>query len=203
MKKTEVALIDKINKHLFESSETAEQSLSPSEMQIKIRWMALYAKNLDNPLMTTTKKIEFLQSGGSGTFAPVSLATAYSDIRAINHLLGNIQTAHKNWIRHVFTEKLLEVISKTEDDEDKYNVIYALDKLGKYWKLDKDDADHVDFSKIIPPSFEPSDDITLVKGVVKIENIDEYRKCLRQRLGVTTKNIQDAQIIEFSDGESA
>ncbi len=102
-----------------------------------------------------------------------------------------------------FIKKLLEVISKTEDDEDKYNVIYALDKLGKYWKLDKDDADHVDFSKIIPPSFEPSDDITLVKGVVKIENIDEYRKCLRQRLGVTTKNIQDAQIIEFSDGESA
>ena len=200
MRKTEIALIEKIDRHLFEPSESAAKVLSKDEMQVKTRWMALYAQNLEDPLMSNSKKIEFLISGAGGLFPAVSAAVAYSDIRAVNILLGNIQTASKNWIRHIFMENILEVIQKAKDKKDNIVWIVALDKLGKYAKLDKDDTDQIDFSMIIPPNFEPSDNVLLVEGAVKIENLPEYRKKLRKKFGVAEK-IQDAEIIEFSEDE--
>ena len=200
MRKTEIALIEKIDRHLFEPSENAAKALSKDEMQVKTRWMALYAQNLEDPLMSNSEKIEFLTSGACGLFPAVSAAVAYSDIRAVNILLGNIQTASKNWIRHIFMENILEVLQKAKDKKDNVVWIMALDKLGKYAKLDKDDTDQIDFSMIIPPNFEPSDNVLLVEGAVKIENLPEYRKKLRKKFGVAEK-IQDAEIIEFSEDE--
>ena len=202
MRNTELALINKIDQHLFDSSENAENVLSKDEIQIKTRWMALYAANLENPLMTSDQKIDFLTSGGGGTFQPVSKSVAYSDIRAVNILLGNIQTASKNWLRHIFIENILQLIEHANNYGSISDRVKVLDKLGKYAKLDQDDTDQFDFSKIIPPSFEPSDDVTLVEGAVKIENVAEYRKKLRQKFGKVGQ-IVDAQIIEFSDGESS
>jgi hypothetical protein len=97
-------------------------------------------------------------------------------------------------------ENILEVIQKAKDKKDNIVWIMALDKLGKYAKLDKDDTDQIDFSLIIPPNFEPSDNVLLVEGAVKIENLPEYRKKLRKKFGVVEK-IQDAQVIEFSEDE--
>ena len=204
MKKTEIALIEKIEHHLFDSSATAKEALSKDEMQVKTRWMALYAYNLEKPLLSNVEKIEFLTSGGAGAFDPVSKSAAYSDIRAVNIMLGNIQTASKNWLRHIFIENILAVIERTKNDESQIAHVMALDKLGKYAKLDKDDVDLLDYSKIIPPNFEPCDDVSLVEGAVKIENVAAYRKKLRKKFGVV--KIEDAQIIEFSeesDGEGA
>ena len=68
-------------------------------------------------------------------------------------------------------------IAKTKQDGKA--MAAALDKIGKYTRADKDD-DAFDFSKLTPPSFEPSDDVTLLGDVEKIPNLEERRKTLRR-----------------------
>ena len=54
----------------------------------------------------------------------------------------------------------------------------CLDKIGKYTRCDKED-DAFDYSQMIPPSFEPSDDVTLVDGLEPVDNVEEKRRQLR------------------------
>ena len=69
----------------------------------------------------------------------------------------------------------------------------ALDKLGKYTRCDKED-EQLDFEQLIPPSFEPTDDYTLIDGLTKIDNLEQRRKELRALAkGIS---IEDAEIVD-------
>ena len=56
----------------------------------------------------------------------------------------------------------------------------ALDKIGKYTRSDKED-DALDYSQLIPPSFEPSDDVTLLEGLEPIDNLEQERQDFRSQ----------------------
>lgn len=51
--------------------------------------------------------------------------------------------------------------------------LLAADKLGKYNRLDKEDALEIPWDEIIPISIEPTSDPTVLKGVKPLKNKEE------------------------------
>lgn len=185
---------DKIYLHLFKSEKEAEQFLTEKEMVIKRRWVAIYSKWLDDPCFPIKEMIEFVQHGGDGAFAPVGRMQAYRDIEAVQSLLGRMQNATKAWVRHVLYETTVKAIKIAMEAEDTKAVAINNRNLIAGFNLDKDDVDAMDWEKLIPPSFEPTDDITIL-GIDPIENIETRRKELRKMFGIKTVEITEAEII--------
>ena len=87
------------------------------------------------------------------------------------------------------------------DKEDAKGAAAALDKIGKYTRADKDD-NKLDYSQMIPPSFEPSDDVTLLEGLEEIENLEEKREELRTLFkGMLSKRAVDIKPITEEEKE--
>ena len=77
----------------------------------------------------------------------------------------------------------------------------ALDKIGKYTRSDKED-EKFDYSQLVPPSFEPSDDVTLLEGLEPIENLEEERIKMRSMFkGMLSKKAVDTRPIEEKETE--
>lgn len=77
----------------------------------------------------------------------------------------------------------------------------ALDKIGKYTRSDKED-EKFDYSQLVPPSFEPSDDVTLLEGLEPIEDLEGTRSEMRSRFkGMLSKKAVDIRPIEEEEEE--
>ncbi|MCE9476810.1 hypothetical protein K0H43_21670, partial [Bacteroides fragilis] len=139
--------------------------------------------------------------GCGGQAEPVSQSQAYRDIGMINRLVGNIQLAAKSWYRYMIVEGGKKAFQLAIDNGDAKGAAAALDKIGKYTRSDKDD-DAFDFGQLIPPSFEPSDDVTTLEGIEVIDNLEQRRQELRSLCkDMLTKQATDIQTIEEEDIE--
>ncbi|OCR37300.1 hypothetical protein AC141_24430 [Bacteroides fragilis] len=119
----------------------------------------------------------------------------------INRLVGNIQLAAKSWYRYMIVEGGKKAFQLAIDNGDAKGAAAALDKIGKYTRSDKDD-DAFDFGQLIPPSFEPSDDVTTLEGIEVIDNLEQRRQELRSLCkDMLTKQATDIQTIEEEDIE--
>ncbi len=187
---------DRIERALFKSRDDSVQVLSLKEQAIKERMMLVVSKRMDDPFVEERDLVDFLMHGCGGMTVPVSQSQAYRDVSMANRLVGNIQLSAKSWYRHMIVEGAKAAYKMAMDKNDAKGAASALDKLGKYTRSDKED-DALDFSQMVPPSFEPSDDVTLLEGVERIDNLEERRRELRKLarnkiLGTPT----DAEIIE-------
>jgi hypothetical protein len=194
--------LDKVVKHLYDDVATLQGVLTPSELKMKTRFMLCVTRKLDNPLTSDRDLVTYLMSGCGGLAEPVGQSQAYRDIAAINMITGNIQLASKNWMRHMIVEGAKDIYQKALNRNDFKGAAAALDKLGKYTRCDKED-DAMDWSEMLPPVFEPSDDITLIDGldVMDGKDIEKERKRLRSLFNRLSTDAQDAQIID-DDSES-
>ena len=187
---------DRIERALFKSRGDSAEVLSAREQLIKERMMLLVAKRMEEPLIEEKDLVSFLMGGCGGATAGVSKSQAYRDVAMANRLVGNIQLAAKSWYRYMIVEGAKQAFKVAIEKHDAKGAASALDKLGKYTRSDKED-DRIDFSEMVPPSFEPTDDVTLLEGVERIPNLEERRRELRQLarnkiLGTPT----DAEIVE-------
>ena len=169
---------DRIERSLFKDKEEAARTLSAREQEIKLRMMLCVSKRMDDPLIEDTELVNFLIHGCAGQADPVSKSQAYRDIAMMNRLVGNIQLAAKSWYRYMIVEGAKKAYAVAINNNDAKGAAAALDKIGKYTRCDKED-DAFDYSQMIPPSFEPSDDITLVEGLEAVDNVEEKRRQLR------------------------
>jgi len=180
---------DRIERSLFKDRGESALQLSPKEMEIKNRMMLCVSKKMESPLIEDQELVTFLMHGCGGQAEPVSQSQAYRDIGMINRLVGNIQLAAKSWYRYMIVEGGKKAFQ------------LAIDKIGKYTRSDKDD-DAFDFSQLIPPSFEPSDDVTTLEGIEVIDNLEQRRQELRSLCkDMLTKQATDIQTIEEEDIE--
>lgn len=100
----------------------------------------------------------------------VSVTQAYEDIQIIKVLLGDIQNAGKEWHRHRVIYMLEQGYQMAVDKQDARGMVLAADKLGKYTRLDKEDALELPWGEIIPLPIEPTTD-PLVLGIKPIKNV--------------------------------
>ena len=168
----------RIERSLFKDKEEAARTLSPRELEIKTRMMLCVSRLMDNPMLEDAELVNFLLHGCAGQAAPVSKSQAYRDLAMIRRLVGNIQLAAKSWYRYMIVEGAKKAYEVAIANNDAKGAAAALDKLGKYTRCDKED-DQFDYSKMIPPSFEPTDDVTLLDGLEPVDNLEEKRRQLR------------------------
>ena len=192
---------DRIERALFKDREEASSILSQREMEIKKRMMLCVSKKMEDPLIQDTELVNFLMNGCGGNTDAVSQSQAYRDIGMINRLVGNIQLAAKAWYRYMIVEGGKKDFNMAIDKEDAKGAAAALDKIGKYTRSDKED-EKFDYSQLIPPSFEPSDDVTLLEGLEPIEDLEGTRSEMRSRFkGMLSKKAVDIRPIEEEEEE--
>lgn len=192
---------DRIERALFKDREEASSILSQREMEIKKRMMLCVSKKMEDPLIQDTELVNFLMNGCGGNADAVSQSQAYRDIGMINRLVGNIQLAAKAWYRYMIVEGGKKTFNMAIDKEDAKGAAAALDKIGKYTRSDKED-EKFDYSQLVPPSFEPSDDVTLLEGLEPIEDLEGTRSEMRSRFkGMLSKKAVDIRPIEEEEEE--
>lgn len=191
----------RIERALFKDREEASSILSQREMEIKKRMMLCVSKKMEDPLIQDTALVNYLMNGCGGNADAVSQSQAYRDIGMINRLVGNIQLAAKAWYRYMIVEGGKKAFSMAIDKEDAKGAAAALDKIGKYTRSDKED-EKFDYSQLVPPSFEPSDDVTLLEGLEPIEDLEGTRSEMRSRFkGMLSKKAVDIRPIEEEEKE--
>lgn len=171
---------ERIERALFKDNSEASQMLSPVEMEIKQRLMLCVSRKMDDPLIDDSELVNFLVNGCGGAANRISKSQAYRDIAMVHRLVGNVQLAAKSWYRYMIVEGAKKAYQVAINANDAKGAAAALDKIGKYTRADKED-DQFDFSTMIPPSLEPSDDVTLEEGLEEIPNIEEARRAFRSR----------------------
>lgn len=178
MAKENLTIYDKIEKYLFEDKKKAALVLTPTELEVKERIMLCVTKKLSEPMISDKSLVNFLTSGGDGSVTPVSDSQAYRDVAALNKIVGNVQLASKNWYRYMIVEGAKEGYEIAKIAKDSKGIAACLDKIGKYTRADKEDNDF-DFSQMIPPNMEVTDDVTVLEGIEPIEDLETVRNEFR------------------------
>lgn len=187
---------ERIERALFKDREESTTLLSPRELEIKARMMLCVSKKMDSPLIEDSELVNFLMHGCGGQAEPVSKSQAYRDIGMINRLVGNIQLAAKSWYRYMIVEGGKKAFQLAIDNNDAKGAAAALDKIGKYTRSDKED-DTFDYTQLIPPSFEPSDDVTLLEGLDPIDDLEQKRQEFRSQFkGILSQRATDATLVK-------
>lgn len=179
MPKQELSVYDVIEKHLFKSRGESSGVLSEKQLEVKERLMLCVSKKLENPMTTDAEIVRFLMGGCGGTCVSVSQSQAYRDVAALNKIVGNIQLSSKSWYRYMIVEAAKKGYEIAKDAKDAKGMAANIDKIGKYTRADREDDDF-NWEEMIPPSWEPTDDITVLEGMEPIENLEEHRLALRR-----------------------
>ena len=185
--------IDLCSKFLFND----DLVLTSEQRQSQLRWRYILSKKLNEPLYRNNKLVEELMSGAEGAFTGVAQSTAYNDINVVQSVLGNIQNASKEFLRYTIIEGAKEAYEIAKKLEDAQGMTSALNIMGKYTRADKDD-DRFDFSNMLPPVFEPTDDLSVVEGLQPIDNLEEKRRALR---ALHSGKLSDIADVESEDVE--
>ena len=176
-----MADLETIKTYLFKDVSEIGQALTAQELDLKHRLEVCVSRVMDSPMTTDAELVDIMKDGQPGMFRPVSQSQAYRTLHVIRSIVGNITLAGKQWQRYILVEAAKVTYQKAMDAGDFKGAAAALDKIGKYQRLDKDD-ETADWSSMSPPVLEPTDDYTVVEGVEKrpykeIEALRErYRK---------------------------
>lgn len=178
MAKDELTVYEKIEKVLFLPTEEADKYLTPSLIDVKKRLMLCVSVLMAEPLKEDTEIVNFLMNGCGGECDSVSSSQAYRDVAALRKMVGSIQLSSKAWYRYMIIEGAKQGFEIAKNAKDAKGMAACLDKIGKYTRADKEDEDF-DWSQMIPPSFEPSDDISLLENMEPIPDLETKRKEFR------------------------
>jgi hypothetical protein len=186
---TKETSLERIANNLFKSKDE-QIELTSAEQEIKKRLLSGYTQMLENPTETHSNLVNFLMNEFG-----ISKSQAYRDIENIKYLLGNVKNASKEWYRHMVIEMCKKAYAIAESNQDAKGMALAADKIGKYTKLDKDEIEEIPWDELIPPDFEPSEDITLLK-LEPIQNKKEYIARIMRKLGENPQDIEYEEVKE-------
>jgi len=174
-KKTNI--IDKMNSLLFDP---VPESLSAHEQQMIIRYRDTYTYWLNKPTALDSEIRDYLINNHN-----LSETQAYRDIINIKLLLGNVREAGKEWHRYRVNFLLTKAAQMALDGQTKEAI--AISKVAavlvKNNKLDIDEGEELPFDEIVPPTFEPVTDPTVI-GLKPIQNLkDKIEKTKQKYIG--------------------
>lgn len=133
----------------------------------------------------------------------VGRAQAYDDLHLTQVLLGSLQNASKEFMRWKINRDL-------EDDRQKalhkgdMRAVASIEKariLNN--RTDKDDEPELEFDKIVPQTFELTDDPTVI-GIEKVPGLrDKIRRLEKKYGGTKVEDAEYEEIKEEKDGDGA
>ena len=171
---------------LFVDNDTLD--ITPAKAEIKRRYEAGFAFSLDHPALGDAAIRDYLIRNFK-----ITRSQAYRDIAEIKKYLGNVKNAGKEWHRHTVVEMLKRAYAMALKKKDYTAMITAAAQLGKYTKVDKEDAADIPWDKIIPPSWEPTGDISVLN--IKNPPDNDKRKAALMKKYLS----EDVVEIEFTE----
>ena len=131
----------------------------------------------------------------------VGRAQAYDDLHLVQLLLGNIQQAGKEFMRWKINKDLEEDLKAARRLGDSRSVAAIEKNRILNNRTDKEDEMELEFDKIVPQNFEPSDDPTVI-GIAKTPDL---RSKIRKLVAKYSKNtsIEDAEFEEMENDGAA
>ena len=188
--------LKKITNALFLPEAEAQNMLTAYQLERKNRLMFCVSKIMSNPMTPDREIVEFLMGGCGGNCTAISQTQAYRDLSSLIQIVGNVKNASKAWIRYTIAEATKETYAIAKEKGDSKGMNGAVANLGKYTRADKND-DAFNFDDMLPPVFEPTDDVTVLGDIEVIPNLEKRRQELRALLkNPNTTNITDAEIVE-------
>lgn len=100
----------------------------------------------------------------------VEKSQAYEDIRLIQELLGEVNKASRDWHRFKFNTMVQTAYEMAENQMNPDAMQKAANTYARYNQLDKEELASVPWDDIVPQTFVPSDDPTIL-GIKPIPNI--------------------------------
>lgn len=195
MSKHSLTFFDRLQLHLFDDEHDmpAETIFSPYELEIRRRYMTVFTYWLEKPTLSDKKIIQFMI-----TSLGLSKSQAYRDLPNIKLLLGNVRNAAKEWQRYKLITMLDKAYEFAEAKKNPMAMIMAADKLGKYTNLDKEEGDRIPYDEIVPQSFEPTGDVSVL-GITPLPNLKERQRKLREKYGSTLIEEATYQLLNDDD----
>lgn len=180
--------LDKFRDVLFSDIKESDHLLPVEIDQLK-RYRAAFHLSLETPFIADIKLRDFLVKEFK-----ISESQAYRDIGNIRILLGNVRNAGKEWIRYLVNETLKGAITDAKKKKYLKERIAAAGLLGKYNRLDKEDALEIPWDEIIPISIEPTSDPTVLKIKPLANKEEEIRKMYEKY-----KDDIELEYVEYED----
>jgi hypothetical protein len=181
---------EKLYGAMFKGKDTR---LDPTTQKLKDRYERIFTKWLDDPAISESDMHKFIMSEMG-----LSYSQSYRDLEAVKLMLGNVSVAAKEWQRYTAIDMIKKGYALvTKEDGDKLDIkrglamIKAGEAIGKVTKLDKEDPDPIPYEDIIPQSFEPTGDVSVL-GMKKIPQLKELQARLRKRFGSV---IEEAKVV--------
>jgi hypothetical protein len=179
---------DKIQLSLFD--ESALEKLTPKELELRNRYQNIFTVWHENPFWSDKDMVRYIrQELGLGK------TQAYQDLSKVKMILGNVNNAAKEWQRYAVIEMAKETYNLAKKRGDLKAMAMALDKLGKYTRLDQNDVDLIPWDQIIPPEFENTDDVEVLK-IIRPAGFEEKVNKLKKKYLGEDLNIEEANVIE-------
>lgn len=189
--------IDEYTRYIvLNDKELAELKVNPSTHERVRRLRGIYFYWLKFPDKFDNEIVHFdMEMFG------VEKRQAYDDVHLVQVLLGNIQSGNKEFMRWKINKDLEEDLRQARRVQD-FRAIAAIEKnriLNN--RTDKNDEVELEFDKIVPQVFEPTDDPTVI-GVEKIPRLRERIRQLNKKYasGVET-DYTDFEEVEDGAGE--
>lgn len=174
MPKKKDTSLERMHKHLY--SLDADHKLTPKELEQLTRYRDGYNVWMNQPMLAKKQIAAYLVQ----TYK-IDKSQAYRDIQNLEILLGNVQLARKEWYRYTVIEMAKETYAMAKKKKDTVGMAAATEKLGKFTKLDKPEVDEIPWDDIIPPSWEPTADVSVIENIQPVDDIEAYRKRMRKK----------------------
>jgi hypothetical protein len=191
-------LIAKIYEHLFSPKETQVEIFTNQELLILERYKAAITKWYDDPLMKEEDIRNFLLNNFD-----IKKTQAYQDIPILKYLFGNVRQTSKEFYRMRANRMVEDAYQELNDAETNLEVNKAQAKIkaalvyAKINKLEKEDFFAPRWDDIAIPDYTPTSDVSIIKGLKPIPNLEEKKRKLRIELGLA-REIEDIQFEEMS-----
>lgn len=188
-----ITTFDKIQKYLFSDRKLSKSFLTEDEIIVLDRYAMTFVYWYNNPALTDKQIQNYLVR----TFG-LNPATAIQDTPYIKALLGNVKSASKEYYRYIVVEMCKEAyqLAKNRNPPDAKGMVMAADKLGKYTRIDQDDIDTLPWEKLIPPNFEPTDNLS----VLDISTDADFENRMKKLKSKYIREIEDIEP-EVLDGD--
>lgn len=175
----------------LDESELRELPVSGRLLERLRRMRALYAHWLQFPSKFNQDLVRF----DMDTFG-VAKSQAYDDLHLVQTLLGNMQQASKEFMRWKINQDLEHdlVLARRAGD---LRAVASIEKariLNN--RTDKADEPEIEYDKIAPQLFEPTDDPSVI-GIKRLPNLRERIERLKKRY----ERVEELTAADFEDVE--
>ncbi len=190
------AIIDTAKNYLFSDIDDMQRAGLPEITQNHL----IRLRDVYNFWLRFPRKSDRDIIGELTTRYDIQKSQAYSDLRIIKSLLGDLQKTTKDYHRYRFIEMCNEAYEIARNIKDARSMVAAADKYAKYAQLDKEDLIDKGYDQIPVQPFEPVDDPSVI-GIKPIPNIRE--KIQKKIKEYWSDDIEDVQFepVEYCEDD--